>query len=271
MPNPVDAVWCFQCGAEYEPDVAECVECGVTTVPEPPIEATEVGTEQEQQLAYEFHSWALESRAMLDSLLTGAGVAHAWQGATLIVREEDEAIVDGLVDDVEQATLPTLDPDEEKTAYGLEEFTTAQVGKLTNALSLAGIAHDFDGEGDLIIHASDEEAADEVFERMNDEPVRFGPGVEGVAANDVMSSLFFSASDLARGVADPKSVRGFGEAADLAVQLELPFGLDAATWRRVLEQVQVVSDSLEESASTEGEDVLLEEASRLRALLHPLV
>ena len=276
MSNPVDAAWCFQCGAEYQADVAECVVCGVATVSEPPTEVTEVGSENEQQLAYEFHSWAFESRSMLESLLTGASLAHAWQGATLIIREEDEEAVDRLVDDVEQATLPTLDPEEEKTAYGLEEFSTAQVGKLTNALSLAGIAHDFDAEGDLIIHAADEEAADEVFERMNDEPLRFGPGVEGVDANEVMSSLFFTASDLARGVADAKAVAGFIEASDLAVQLELPFGLDAQMWRRILDQTAVVGEALDEATdevadSDEEGDPLQREATRLREMLHPLV
>jgi hypothetical protein len=272
MSNPVDAVWCFQCGVQYEPDVAECVECGVATMPEPPIDATEVGSEQDQQLAYEFHSWAFESRSMLESLLTGAKLAHAWQGATLIIREEDEEAVDRVVDEVEQATLPTLDPAEEKTAYGLEEFSTAQIGKLTNALSLAGIAHDFEAGGDLIIHSSDEDEADTVFERMNEEPLRFGPGVEGVDAHEVMSALFFTSSDLARGVADSKAVAGFNEAGELAVQLELPFGLDAEMWRRILDQTETVQLALDSSIEEDDdEDILQEEATRLRAMLHPLV
>lgn len=271
MTNPVDAVWCFQCGVQYQPDVAECVECGVATMPEPPIEPTEVGSDEDQQLAYEFHSWALESRSMLESLLTGAKLAHAWQGATLIIREEDEAAVDQLVDDVEQTTLPTLDPDEEKTAYGLEEFSTAQIGKVTNALSLAGIAHDFDAEGDLIIHRADEEEADAVFERMNEEPLRFGPGVEGVTAPEVMSALFFTASDLSRGAADSKAVAGFNEAGELAVQLELPFGLDAQMWRRILEQVATVKEALDQPIEDEDDDVLQLEATRLREMLHPIV
>jgi hypothetical protein len=273
MANPVDAVWCFQCGTEYQPDVAECVECGVATVPEPPREVTDVGSAEEQQLAYEFHSWALESRSMLDSLLTGGKVDHAWQGATLIIREEDEGAVDRLVEDVERTTLPTLDPEAEKTAYGLEEFSTAQVGKLTDALGLAGIAHDFDAEGDLIIHAADEEATDEVFEKLNDEPERFGPGVEGVDANEVMSSLFFSSSDLSKGVADSKAVRSFVDTADLATQMELPFGLDSAVWRRILEQNQRVLEALheDEDEADDEEGGLRFEAGTLRDLLHPLV
>jgi hypothetical protein len=272
MSNPVEAAWCFQCGVEYQADVAECVECGVPTVSEPPTDVTDVGSNDETQLAYEFHSWALEARGMLESLLTGAELAHAWQGATLIIREVDEEAVDKVVEHVEQATLPTLDPDEEKTAYGLEEFSTAQIGKLTNALSLAGIAHDFDADGDLVVHTSDEQAADEVFERLNDEPLRFGPGVEGVEGNEVMSALFLASSDLSRGVSDTRAMAGFREARDLAVQLELPFGLDAQMWRRILDQTDLVSGALEPDESGDYDDEELRgEATRLREMLHPLV
>ena len=102
-------MWCFQCGAAYEAGVVACVECGVGLVDAPPIAPEEVGEEGDEQIAYEFHDWSFESRRMLDQLLTGHKIAHAWQGATMIVRVADEATVDGLVDEVEVAALPTLD------------------------------------------------------------------------------------------------------------------------------------------------------------------
>ena len=52
------------------------------------------------QLAYDCAAWAGESRGLLTSLLTTAGIAHAWQGTMLTVREEDEEAVDELIDDV---------------------------------------------------------------------------------------------------------------------------------------------------------------------------
>src|SRR5204862_5192214 len=75
----VSSLWCFQCGAEYEPGVETCVECGVGLVTEAPLAPEDVGTSDEEQLAYELHDWSFESRRMLDQLLTGAGLAHSWQ------------------------------------------------------------------------------------------------------------------------------------------------------------------------------------------------
>ena len=36
------SVWCFQCGNEYDEDVAECPECGVPTTSEAPLDVATV-------------------------------------------------------------------------------------------------------------------------------------------------------------------------------------------------------------------------------------
>ena len=90
-------MWCFQCGAEYQEGVETCAECGVGLVTEAPLAPEDVGSSDEEQLAYELHDWSFESRRMLDQLLTGAGLAHSWQGATMIVRVDDEDAIDDLV------------------------------------------------------------------------------------------------------------------------------------------------------------------------------
>ena len=61
--------WCFQCGIEYAPNVADCLECGVALVDAAPVDAGAVGTSDEEQLAYELHEWAGEARRILDQLL----------------------------------------------------------------------------------------------------------------------------------------------------------------------------------------------------------
>ena len=65
------------------------MECGLALVDEAPVEAAEVGSSDEDQLAYELHEWAGESRRILDQVLTADGIAHAWQGATLVVDGRD--------------------------------------------------------------------------------------------------------------------------------------------------------------------------------------
>src|SRR5690606_32784497 len=119
-------LWCFQCGSHYAPGVEVCIECGVGLVEEPPTPVQDVGDVDEEQLAYEFHDWSFESRRMLDQLLTGRGILHAWQGASMIVRAADEDAVDELVDQVEIATLPTLDAELEHTVYEMEGWTDEQ-------------------------------------------------------------------------------------------------------------------------------------------------
>src|SRR5258708_6926610 len=220
----VSSLWCFQCGAEYEPGVETCVECGVGLVTEAPLAPEDVGTSDEEQLAYELHDWSFESRRMLDQLLTGAGLAHSWQGATMIVRAVDEDAVDDLVEEVEHATLPTLDPDAEHTVYEMNEWTSEQQSRLTNMLGMAGLAHEFDGNGDLVVNAEDEAAVDAVLDRLEDAIALGEPETEDVIhfdddlqVNDLFSNAF-DAADRIKGntlehgaileVLVPKAVNG---------------------------------------------------------------
>ncbi|MEQ8717079.1 MAG: hypothetical protein RIE08_05660 [Acidimicrobiales bacterium] len=261
--------WCFQCGAEYNEDVLVCVECAVPTVDHPPTDVTTVGTEDEEQLAYDLHEWAAESRVMLESLLTGADVMHAWQGASLIVREADEDAVDELVDQVEEAAAPTLDPDAEKTVYELEEYDDEQLTRLTHALGAAGIAHDFTADGELVVLSSDEEGAEAVFDRLDETADQFGPGVDGVDAHTVITEMFLIVDKLRRGAGDARVVRSFLDHVELAEQLRLPFGFETADWRGLLAMCGELRDLL---ADREGDDdELLEKAAALRDRLHVLV
>ena len=147
--------WCFQCGIEYAPNVADCLECGVALVDEAPVDAGAVGTSDEEQLAYELHEWAGEARRILDQLLTDDGIAHAWQGATLVVRAADEAPVDELLVVAESTGGPALDPDAEKLAYELTDWADDEQTAFSDLLARLGIAHEFDEVGDLVVLASD--------------------------------------------------------------------------------------------------------------------
>jgi len=50
---------------------------------------------------FELDEWSVEDRQLLDRLLTGEGVAHVWQGSTVVVPQADEHRVDELIDQVE--------------------------------------------------------------------------------------------------------------------------------------------------------------------------
>ncbi|MXW42510.1 MAG: hypothetical protein F4X48_01110 [Acidimicrobiia bacterium] len=91
-------VWCYQCGADFVDGVLECLECGVATFGAPPQLPENVGTEDEDQLAYELHEWPYERRDALEAELRNRKLQHAWIGPTLIIREHDEAEADEVVD-----------------------------------------------------------------------------------------------------------------------------------------------------------------------------
>lgn len=80
--------FCPGCGAEYQPDVAVCPECGLLL-------------DTEGALVYEMDGWEQAERDALSKLMADEDVAHRWEGDDLLVPEECEDRVDALMDRVE--------------------------------------------------------------------------------------------------------------------------------------------------------------------------
>jgi hypothetical protein len=270
----VSSMWCFQCGAEYEVGVAACLECGVGLVAERPIPPEEVGEESDEQLAYELHDWAYESRRMLDQLLTANGIAHAWQGATMIVRADDEDPVDALVEEVEHATLPTLDPEREHTVYEMAGWTAEQQTLLSTRLGLEGIPHEFDVNGDLVVHAEDEDTVDELLDGL-ERDLAAGDDAGGtlqlddLAVNDLLSKAFGAADTLRNDTHDHQAVLSFIDAAGTIEQLAMPYGFEREQWQAVCREVLELRDGLE--ADDADDDELESLAGRVRETLVRLI
>lgn len=265
-------MWCFQCGSEYVEDVLECVECGVPTTSDKPVDAQDVGSTDDEQLAYELHEWSGQGRRVLDGMLTNSDVAHAWQGATLIVREADETAVDELVRQAELATLPTLDDAAEKMVYELAEYNDEHRTRLTEKLGMAGVPFEFDGDGDLIVHEADEEKVDEVFETLTDEPEEayvFGDGVDGVDPHDVLSEMFLSVTRLKRNAGDSRNMMDFANSSELAEQLQLPFGFSSVDWRALLDETGGLRSAL--FADTVDDEDIAERINEVHGRLRQLV
>ena len=258
----MSSLWCFQCGAKYEAGVETCAECGVGLVDEAPLSPEEVGSSDEEQLAYELHDWSFESRRMLDQLLTGAGLAHSWQGATMIVRVADEDAIDDLVEEVEHATLPTLDPDGEHTVYEMNEWTSEQQSRLSKMLGMAGLPHEFDRNGDLVVNAEDEGPVDAVLDRLEDAIASGEPDGEDVIhldddlqVNDLLSSAFDSADRIKGNTHDHEAILEFLEAEVVIGRLAMPYGFERDHWDRVLSKLAALRVSLEEDAPEDDEIV----------------
>ena len=271
----MSSLWCFQCGSEYELGVESCIECGVGLVDTPPLAPEEVGGHDEEQLAYELHDWAFESRRMLDQLLTSGGIAHSWQGASLIVRAEDETKVDELVEEVEQATLPTLDPELEHLIYEMEEWTPEQQTHLSRMLGLAGIAHEFDANGDLVAHAEDEERIDGLLDDLEDAISRGELDSESLVLdddlqiNDLLSNAFHAASKLRGNTHDHEAVLDYLETEEIIAQLAMPYGFERDRWESVRVQLAALRETLE--ADDPDDEAIATSASVVRETLVQII
>ncbi len=267
-------VWCFQCGNEYDEDVAECPECGVPTSSEAPLDVAEVGGVGDDQLAYEFHEWTGQGRSILNGMLTRSGIEHAWQGATLIIKEADEDAVDEAVAEAEIVAMPTLDLSEPTMIYELGDLDDDQHARLLRRLGDQGLSHAFDKNGDLFVYEKDEERVDELFSGLEEADVderEFGPGLSDVDPLSVMSDLFVAAGRLRKNPNDSKGIVALVETASLVGQMTLPYGLGAEIWGSVVDQSADLSDALsgEETALPDAD--VEEMATQLHDFMRRLV
>ncbi len=138
----------------------------------------DAGDDAGEWLAYEFHEWSLESRVMLQQLLTVDQVVHSWQGTTLMVHESLEATVDSLVDEVEEtekakeAIARPIGPEDPLTAFELSEWPEALRAELMERLVQARVPHILDTEGDTDHDAAegDPDAADTDHDAAEGDP-----------------------------------------------------------------------------------------------------
>ena len=168
-------------------------------------EAALVDDAESEWLAYELHEWASQTRAMLAQLLIADEVAHSWQGTTL-AHESVEATVDALIEEVEAAENPELDPDEPKVAFEMAEWSGELQAALADRLDHASVPHLFDEDGDLVVHETDEEQVELVIEDLLARAAEEGmEELEGLAINSLLSSMF-EADRLRRDVHDGGAV-----------------------------------------------------------------
>ncbi|MEI6495840.1 MAG: hypothetical protein WCO88_04155 [Actinomycetota bacterium] len=106
-----------------------------------PLDAAESITEYDRSDAPEGESDVV-ARA-----LTRAGIAHRWEGTTLVVATADEALVDALLDDIESGDYVDLDDDDDDdlgdapSADVLTSFFLAGERLRRNPRDAAGLKH----------------------------------------------------------------------------------------------------------------------------------
>lgn len=259
--------WCFQCGINYAPDVGDCVECGLELVDKAPTDATAVGEVDEEQLAYELHEWAGESRRILDQDLTAAGIAHAWQGATLVVRVADEEACDRAIDAAAAVGRPAIEPDAETLSYEVEGWAADEQSAFSDLLVRLGIPHEFDAEGDLVVRIADEEAVEaamDSFQAGADER----PELEGLDANALLSEMFVACDRLRRQARDLSGIESIVALAPALAGHRPPFGIESQLWNALGDRASALVDLL--ATGDPDSTVVSEEAGQLSEVLRQL-
>ena len=261
-------VWCFQCGNEYFPEVKECLECGVATTATKPPAITSLG---EEQLAYDFHEWTRESRSMIEVMLTDAEVLHTWQGATLMVRTDDETEVDGVVEKVDLALQPSLTAEEALEEYDLSELEDSEVARVTKSLEEGGLPYEISQKGDLLVKASDEARVEEIFDKLQREALEnsFGPGIKDADVPSMLSELHRLSARLAAETYTQTDLKEGQKALDELELLSLPFGFSAVDWRKILDGAITVNDLMISDPADSISAELRKAAISLRELLRP--
>ncbi|MEZ5165925.1 MAG: hypothetical protein R2695_05315 [Acidimicrobiales bacterium] len=237
-----------------------------------PAEGTLELTDDEhgEWLAYELHEWASESRAMLARLLLADGVSHSWQGTTLLAHEDVEAAVDALIEEVDQVGARELDADAPLVAFEMAGWPGELQAKLAERLGRAGLAYQFDADGDLVCHEADEEHVELIIEDLMAFVADDGlVELEGLAANDLLSGLFAATDRLRRDVHDAKGVLGVLEHGRRLAGSASPFGFAVEQWAALRDEASALCDLIESEDSTDEE--IGEAATVLRDALQALI
>ena len=293
--------FCPECGDEFVATAETCPDCEVALVDERPEHA---GEHKTGQTTYELHEWAVESRVMLESLLAGQALPHAWEGTDLQVPAALESKVDALIKQVEITTEPNLDPDAPKVAYELTDWDDEQQTELIQALGAKGVPYDFDIDGSLVVLEADDAVVEAVFDELTadgdedgDEPEAGAAVAEAPAeaeaedddeagdaeddgddvldtgieldAQAVMSDLFVAADRLRKKATDHEGILTMVDRANDAARMRLPFGFDRKDWESIVEQSTKLRDLIEDDESSD-EDIEAH-AAILRGTLRSLV
>ena len=220
------------------------------------------------EIEYELHEWAGETRLVLDQLLILKEVPHVWQGATLVVREEDEEVTDQLIEEAEATSLPALDADAETIEYETSDWSDSEQAAVSSLLVRLGIPYEFNDDGGLVVQASDEEAIEtalDAFQVVNDER----PELDGLDANTLLTEVFVSCDRLRRDHRDDTGVGEILRLTPLLTEHRPPFGIEANIWDEIGKRSIDLVDLLSEGSGDEEE--IKSQAGGLAEILRSMI
>jgi len=246
---------------------------------EPPPEDEPSGdgeaSSDDDEMLYDLDDWSDMERLAVADRLNEATIPFLWDDKTLRVAAVDQAPVENILDivggDSADADPEPLDPGRDQVAYDMSEWEDDQLSALADALAAAGVDYSWDSSTDeLFVYADDEEAADELFDKVA-HPDQLDPEADdGAGGAELLGSIFVAADRLQHDGGDTEGTIAMVKAA-MAVDAgePPPYGVDPKQWDDLCERVTELGDLLSEDTVDEDE---VEDRSRdLRVALRPFV
>jgi hypothetical protein len=263
-------------GEPHEPDTPPGGPDAVATDAVPADEADAAsaatpddgGDDDGDGVEFDLDDWSEIERQAVTDRLREAGIPHGWEGTTLLVAAVDEAPVDNVLDLVEGEAAEPLDADRDQVAYDLSEWDDDLVTALADGMREAGIAYGWDGD-ELFVYADDEQAVDELFNRVAHPHELAAEDDDGPAGAELLGEVFVAADRLQH---DGEDHEGTVTMLDMAKVLEgsdPPYGLDKAEWEHLCQRVVSLGELLQ--AESLDDDAVMARSGELRTALRPYV
>lgn len=217
--------------------------------------------------SFELDDLDLVERLVVGERLDAAGIAHRWDDTALLFASVDEAAIDNVIELAADETGP-LDGDRDQVAYDLSEWDDDALLSLVHEVRAAGIAYGW-GDDELYVYADDEDALDELVDRVEHPHELAAEDDEGPAGAEALGELFVAADRLQRDVDDHESRLAVLHIAEGVDEEAPPYGLDGPEWRRLCGRIEALDDLL--LADDADPDDVAASAGELRRALRPFV
>jgi len=145
-----------------------------------------------------------------------------------VVPADFEERVDGIVEEVASTARAALGSARDKVGYDVSPWSAASLNRLVNMLVEETIPHEWDAEGDLMVHEEDSEAVEDLLEELG-EPDGEGE-IDGLELHDRLGKLFVAADRLAGNPEDSAGLRDIEGAYGSLEAAPLPYGVATDTW-----------------------------------------
>jgi hypothetical protein len=219
-------------------------------------------------IVFALDEWSDMERSAVSDRLREAGIPHGWEGTSLHVAAADEAPVANVLDIVEGEAAPALDDERDQVAYDLSEWDDDLITTLEGELRAAEISYGWEGE-ELYVYADDEQAVDELFDRVAHPHQLAAEPDDGPAGAELLGELFVAADRLQHDGEDPVGTINALELGRAVDGSDPPYGLGKAEWDHLCERVRALGDELLEDDV--DPDAVMASARDLRTALRPYV